>query len=350
MNILKIQAVDTLFFRDGKPFSMGDETAIDTKTVPFPSVFWGAIFSRLIADGKIKQDKQDKYDKRVLKIGRVFLYNEQNSILLLPAPADIFKDKDGNIYTEKYEMINEKVAVSSNITTQYLVMPNTDEDVKRVENSFIEINSFKPYIEQLDSDISIYEITDIIEYENKVGIKRNSSNTTEEGNLYRIPMLRFKENWNYLVEYELQGGIDLGNQGVLKLGGEGKTAKYSKFNKKIGELSESRTVENDEFLKIYASSHLIFKENISNWKEIFDEKFPDCTLWSVANSIHVAVGGWDMETNKPKIMKRALPAGSVFMLKFNGEKLNSETIKERFSELLSSEETRFGFNQFEILI
>ncbi len=343
MKTIKIQALDTLFFRDGKPFSMGEETTIETKLIPFPSVFWGAIFTRLLVDEKVK-----KADIEKLSIGRIFLYDEKNHRFLLPAPADLFTDKENNIYTERYQEIKEEV-VSNNISTKYIVMPQ--KDVKRIENSFIDVYSFVPYMKQFDNDIAVFKIDEILTTETKIGIKRdNSTNTNEDGNLYRIPMLRFNEGWSYLVEYELEGDLKLEKNGILKLGGEGKTVNFTEYKDAILKITQEVFVEKDEFFKIYASSPLILNSfDFISWTKLFNSHLKNWELVSVCNSAPLSIGGWDLKERKPKKMKKALPAGSVFVFKNLDNTLSTSKIRDTFQKLLNETETRFGFNQFEIL-
>ena len=41
--VIKINPLDTLFFKDGKPFSMGEETWASGLFPPYPGVIYGAI-------------------------------------------------------------------------------------------------------------------------------------------------------------------------------------------------------------------------------------------------------------------------------------------------------------------
>ncbi|HEC25711.1 MAG TPA: hypothetical protein ENI54_06865, partial [bacterium] len=59
--IVEIDALDTLFFRDGKPFTMAENRWADTVFPPFPSVIYGALRSAYFANhieelGKAKTD------------------------------------------------------------------------------------------------------------------------------------------------------------------------------------------------------------------------------------------------------------------------------------------------------
>ena len=60
---IKIDAIDTLFFKDGKPFSMGDETWADGIFPPPPSVIYGALRSIYFSEHPEKLQKV--YSKEV---------------------------------------------------------------------------------------------------------------------------------------------------------------------------------------------------------------------------------------------------------------------------------------------
>ena len=91
MPILQLEPLDTLFFRDGKPFTMGEDTFVTSSNLPYPSVFWGAIFTSLLVQQKIGLCKMDK-DK--LRINGVYLYNEKRQEVYLHAPLDLFINKE----------------------------------------------------------------------------------------------------------------------------------------------------------------------------------------------------------------------------------------------------------------
>jgi hypothetical protein len=55
-----------------------------------------------------------------------------------------------------------------------------------------------------------------------------------------------------------------------------------------------------------------------------------------------------LEKKEPKPMKKAMPAGSVFVFKNLDKPLNTKEIRKSFELILNQTETKFGFNQFEI--
>ncbi len=99
---------DTLFFRDGKPFTMGSETWADSIFPPYPSTVYGAIRSWLIfekgglrdfKEGKFKGELGTEKEKGSLFIKGPFL--KKNDEVFLPCPLDLVKIKDKKSKDEK---------------------------------------------------------------------------------------------------------------------------------------------------------------------------------------------------------------------------------------------------------
>ncbi len=66
--IIKINPVDTLLFRDGKPFSMGENTWPDTVFPPYPSVIYGALRSTYFANHINELGKANREDDPTKKL------------------------------------------------------------------------------------------------------------------------------------------------------------------------------------------------------------------------------------------------------------------------------------------
>ena len=69
MKYMQIKPTDSLFFGTGKPFNAGADSWTDSSFLPNPSVIWGALFSVLYRDGKVKTTEKEK-----LKIKNIYLY------------------------------------------------------------------------------------------------------------------------------------------------------------------------------------------------------------------------------------------------------------------------------------
>ncbi|WP_457560908.1 type III-B CRISPR module-associated protein Cmr3 [Caminibacter sp.] len=307
MNFMKITPLDTLFFRDSKPFDAGSESWSDNSLLPNPSTIWGALYSVLYNKQLVSSKKKDR-EKLVIK--NIYLYNEEQQIVLIPAPLDIFVDKEGNFYKGEFKDVDF-------ISNYPLKVVNyvEDKEVKILENSFIEIGSlYRYYMNGYFSNIHLYKFDDFAKRDYKIGIKIDkATNTSKEGYLYRIDLTQLIDNWSFLIEYELDGNLSFNKQGLLNLGGESKKAKYEIIDKPIAlknieklEDDVSEKLKNKDFIKILFTTPTFF---IDGWKPQSHEPI----YASVGK--YVSFGGWDLEKNIPKIMKRYVPAGSVYIFK-----------------------------------
>lgn len=92
MNI-EIQALDTLFFRDARPFTMGDETWANSLFPPSPSVLYGALRSIYFAnhpEDVIHADTEQDPTKGLCIQGIAI---KRNAELFLPLPHDLVTEK-----------------------------------------------------------------------------------------------------------------------------------------------------------------------------------------------------------------------------------------------------------------
>jgi len=330
MAFINIKPTDSLFFGGGKPFNAGSDSWTDSSFLPNPSVIWGAMFSVLYREGKVTSQKEDR---EKLKIKNIYLYNEEQTTILVPAPLDIFVDSDNNRYIAEYRDVdfisNYPLSVVSDIDTQ--------KEVKPLENHFIEINSiYEEYCENNADDLILYSFNEVFVQDYKIGIKIDKkTKTAEDKNLYRIDLTQFKKDWSFLIEYECD--VEFKDSGVLKLGGEGKTAYYKLVDKPIGivdyedyKYNMLDELKDREEFKVFFKTPTYFE---NGWKP----KQKGLLCANVGKPI--SIGGFDMETNSPKEMKKYIPMGSVYIFK-KIDKLNFE---------LEDNEVYKGFGSFELL-
>jgi len=333
MNI-EITAFDTVFFKDGKPFTMGEDTWASGIFPPPPSVFYGMIRTAYAAQNNISL--ADIVEKtKELKISSILLkYDDKGeNHLLFPYPADLFQSKKEEEKKEEAITLMKLKAnnITSNISAEkypYVLSPETNIKVEdNFDKAFLDKDSFEQvYLQAKDDAIYIKKNSDIIEIESKIGISKNIySNQTDEGKLYRVGMIRPKVK--FLIEFS---NIELKSEGYLKIGAESKAAHYRAISKNDIKLPEIK----NEFLKIYLATPAVFKngsvpEFISNGH--YDGI--DFKLLTMAIGKPKFIGGFDMKANKPKPMKKAVPAGSVYYLKSNkakelAKKLHCKSISE----------------------
>lgn len=338
---LFIQPLDTLFFRSGKPFGKGEEAFVDSSMViPHPSVIWGALFTSLCVNSKDERLRKfciKDEDLQKLHIHHVYLYNPVLEKTLVPAPLDLFvDDKKEYFFTEEY--IDNTL---SNAPFSTLVKPSI-KDAEREENLFINVEDlFESYTVRQNYRTTVYTSNDFSTANPKVGIALSkNTRTTVNEQFYKVEMVEFTENWGFLVEYESNHTFD---NGIIKLGGEGKLASFQAVEQPTI-LSPSIDIEQAKYLKVYIQSPT-FWESGDGIEEL--SKLNDFELVSASIGKYISIGGFDVNKKEPKPMKKAVPAGSIYLFK---KVNNSSNLADIIKTLIADNTANCnGFGKFQII-
>lgn len=335
--LVKIVPFDTLFFRDGKPFSMGDDTWANGIFPPLPSTIYGSMRSAYISykgdlkkfcDGEMKQQIGTPIEKSGnFKIRGLYL--QRGNDILFPMPLDLVRDKNedkNKVYRMKLDSTNGRDLFFSNLDLSSFLFPNNIENVEIVENGFIDVFLFKDYLNAAENTFSYSYLQELVLIEPKIGIKRsNDTHTAEEGHLYRVGMNRVAQinpdktinEVSILVDFI--GLDDFPAHCILKIGGEGKSAVTKKINDfQIPQLSleTKNKINKERRFKVYLTTPAIFKngwlpEDIKTNFE-WEKNGLKLKLLSAAVGKPISIGGWDINAKQPKVMRKCVPAGSVY--------------------------------------
>ncbi|MBN2536089.1 MAG: type III-B CRISPR module-associated protein Cmr3 [Spirochaetales bacterium] len=340
---IKLTPHDFLFFRDGKPYTSGEDAWANTNLMPNPSVLWGAVASLFMASG----NDRDILENR-LKLKKISLYNEDNSCIYLPAPRDIYADDNNNrnIYYEEY-MDNDENHLSS-LDIPCYVKAVTERKTESGGNLLMDISSLYNEYYYRYCITNMIPFTSVALPDYKIGITRDkATHTSEEGKLYRIDVMQFQKDWSILLEIESNHLKIPDKEGFLKLGGESKVAGYKimqevpYYIKQYNEEAKAVYKEhNPSFIKIYFTTPAIFEKE--GWKPVNNDGI---TLLAASVGKAVPVGGFDMKKNKPKPMYRAVPPGSVYLYATKGNTTLEQSIKAIECSLYYNK----GFGAFEAL-
>lgn len=337
---IRLQPLDTVFFRDGKPFSQGEETWGDrTVFLPPPAVFYGALRSLYFSQNLDEFAKLSQNDATAnLSITAVYLENKSaKSHRYLPTPRDVIVfDKEEDF--AEFKFLQPVHASASSCPRPYLLKTPEGRDNKADEpDQFLTEKAYKNYLIGKEPSKSNFLATPIIA-EPKVGIGRDDVThvTGEDGRLYRVDMLRLathpeelhREGWGFLLKFE---NLELTiGKGILKLGGEHKAAQYEIFNDLL-DIAILPPVEPFEYFKLCLTTPAIFK---SGWYPNLDKLGIELLAAAVGKPCYI--GGFDMKERKPKNMYRAVPAGSVYYFKCcvqNNQKLIDELHGKAISDV-----------------
>ncbi len=349
MSEFTIKPLDTFFFRDGKPFDMGENTFASTLVSLIPSNFYGAIASAYIAqnggtdilnDRKtfevIKDVKTGRYGSFVIK----GVFFKKGDKLLFPTPLDIYKKDEELAYAKIMNTENGKFITSLKMGMKVLLLRGKSKfDI----NPFIDQQDFKNYLlGDLPGDSeSLISYRNIFEIEPKIGIKKDrNSFAAEEGMLYRVNYLRAQKDVSISV---FSTGIKLYNEGFLKIGGKDKTAYYSYKNDNlcIKDVSLDKSmfvngIGKENYFKLYLATPAIFDNGwlIDGFEEksgkfVYEKDSFSISIIAAAIDKSKVIGGWDMVKKAPKAGFKIVPEGSVYFLKL--EKGSPQSVFDEFN-------------------
>jgi len=343
--VIKIKPFDTLYFRTGRPFTMGSETWADVMFPPSPSTFYGSIRSFLIFQrGGLKEFKEKGYEdiggiiekdngekivkKGTLRISGSFLYYKGE--LLFPSPLDLV-EKDEELIP--LPLINKPKIFNSNYPLKKVLIYKPKGKAEEPSGWLTSIN-FEDYLNNKRKEFDYLKNQDLYLQEPKIGIAREHETlTSKEGHLYRIPMIRLSEDTSFMIEID---GLSekLPENGIFQLGGEKRAVRYETLKEDI--LSALKNLEfkfENNIFKIYLATPAIFKNGwFPKWidKKTYEGTCNGLKLKLIACAIGrpLFIGGWDMANNSPKAMQKAVPSGSVYY--FEVVEGSIEKIKENF--------------------
>ena len=337
---------DTFFFRDGKPFTRGEQSEGYSIETPFPSTVMGALRTAYIAfcgnltqfankDAVVKSviGTQESLDGASIHVNGVFL-GRVNGSLYYPTPNDLVSEKKSQntrlyplLIEEEGEEEGDAFPSSSKLPT-LLTWKNPTLQVEHA-GGYISCHNLREYLLGETQDL-VSEDSDFITNEPKVGITRDHRTlTAAEGMLYRINMKRFTDSaLGFVVDVD---GIDqLPKSALIKLGGEGKGFSYSDavHNPNLLSSDDRQTLKDkirtSRKIKIYFSTPAIFN---NGWYP--EGIHPNLELITAAVGNYVTVGGWDVAHNRPKKTYRAVPAGSVYYFRV----INDPDVDAIFNDL-----------------
>lgn len=355
MPVIKIEAIDTLFFRDGKPFSMGEETWADGIFPPNPSVLYGALRTKYFAehpDEFSKANTENDPTKNLQILGFAFKINED---IQYPLPLDIHSEKKSKENIAYLLTLSDKdTHFIDNYPFSKILVPNEDLKFKvlePLENGYITKANLEGYLNKEEKEYYPDQLTKYYVREPKIGIGReDTSKTSKEGQLYRVNLIRpsVLENKElktiqFLIHYE---GLNLPKKGFLKLGAESKIVNYTTVVDEITPKFKNST-PNRKLFKLYLSTPCYFENgSLPDWinETTLEGEYPKLKLKLLTAAVGkpIFIGGFDMKNKKPKPMRKYVPAGSVYYFEilegsfedvvkvFHGNSISKERANEGF--------------------
>lgn len=336
--ITTYQAWDTLFFRDGKPFSLGEDTWASSIFPPLPSTVYGALRTGYLAMNPTGSADIEKLTKGFFIRG---IYLKQEGTFLFPAPADTHIEK-GPAHAAHISYDFGEIPANGSISSSHLqVAKQLDREQRPARGVFFTETHIQDYLNDAAENFpGIVEQSSLIAHEDKIGIGRdNATRSVQESMLYRVQMQRWG-SLKLVVDSNLESlGIPPPNQ--LRFGGEGKAIRLTP---EVTAPDIKAPGGPAPCFKLYLASPALFNngwlpEGLKKKDGLVSGTWRNVKLELLAAFVGkpLRVGGFDVKKRAPKPMRQAVPAGSVYYFRAPGANVKeviSNFHKQALSDLL----------------
>ena len=326
-NLLKLSAIDTLMFRDGRPFNQNDAGASEAASVfpPWPPTIVGAVRAKLWQDelkGSWHPDRlgsgtnwQKGSTLGTLKFGAPLVM--KNGSPVFPVPLHIVEGK--NARGEKaITSLRPGKSIVSDLGEQRLPVPESKTlmGLKTIEDRWVNLSGMKKILDgeaRKLKESDFIKRTDLWTTEPRVGVGIDpDTRTTSDGRLYMASHIRMADDT--ILAVEVTGGEEAIVDSLRPLAGEHRMASIT-MSRDAFSLPEG---SNNGF-KSQSDQTCYCAIAISPVVPDPDRNFAIAGL--VADNIvsaslgkPVSIGGWDFEAKTPIALRQCIPAGSVWFM------------------------------------
>jgi len=342
---IAISAYDMLFFGAGRPFTMEDESWTRGVFPPNPSTIYGYLRSSFFERNMKELQKATNNDDPTINFNihhfclSLIETKDRKTIQTqyYPIPYGHLLVNDSEIKPLK---LKEHKNPKNNFT--HILISKEKGKIETLDNTYyVSKENLELFLngKDINTDKGFTKITDSLTPEERIGIAKDLRlGKTAEGKLYRIEFnhlstINFSKKTQQEIQFLLKIEANVPDSNYMRnLGGEGKKAFINSAS--LDEVTEP-SLQNVEAI-LYFTTPAIFKlSKIETY----------ATIQTVANDNPEYIGGWDMVKRKPKPMRKAYPAGTVFYLKFKNKNSIKE-FKQKFNNNKIGEKTKEGFGQF----
>lgn len=341
---LILEQHDVWLFRDGRPFTAGEDIRARSLFPPTPFTVQGAIRARVLFSSSVSpadyagpnpSPKAQDLRRRIgvpgqdygqLRLQGPLLARRENDAwkLFFPLPADVVK-VSGSCYAVMSPLKSDALPVQSNMPDGLLSL--WIRTIERVgeERGWVSEGDLRRYLQGLAPE-KVYNESDFVVREHRFGIAlEQGKRTAREAHLYLAEFVRLKDDVALWVRVEGIQPADLGSErGVLQLGGEARAAHYSVHEACALDWMPSPEKALPERFKVVLLTPAWFAEGWrpegGDWSKFFKGKV---RLVSAAVPRYQPIGGAYVDDQRrkgafQKPMRRFVPAGAVYFFEAEG--------------------------------
>jgi CRISPR-associated protein Cmr3 len=317
---LFIEPVDVWMFRDGRPFDAGSDHQAASLFPPHPSVIQGVLRSHHLVVKKVDLTDGAAVEAAVgtatayrwYPIRGPFVARKEGDRVWRyhPLPADATRGGDGAEVRAAAPIDPAEHGVLTDRPTPLLLWPEGNPR-KGEGKLWLREDELLRYLRR--ERARCLPARDLFRLESRFGIGRDDRvRGAAEGLLYEARYVRPADGVG--LEVEVLGLADWPDQGVLRMGGEGRAGAYSPSN------SPGWPVPPDPLpdrFRVYLATPAYFRDGWrpQHWGAFFEGELQ---LMAAAIARYEAVGGYDIARGAQKPSRRYVPAGSVYYFVCNG--------------------------------
>lgn len=363
---LFIEPNDILMFRDGRPFAGGDDHFARGVFPPSPATIYGALRSHILSvkwsefnkfknnpeqiPEEVRKEIGTPHELGSLTLGQFSLArrNGKGVEQIFPMPKDVVKAKGD----EKEELCVLMPAAKSSMRTitdlpgGLTNMWHPTEKPMESATGFLSLQDMADYL--LGKSPSNYIKPDkLFQTEERTGVKKSRmTRSVETGRLYSVEYFRMNEDTGFSVEVE--GTELLPPDGMLRLGGDNRSARYSTEDWQGIPIDPIKTmIAESKRFKLVLIAPAVFNNGwLPGWinAATLQGQFNGVTLKMTGACIGkpIGIGGYDFVKNMPKVMKKAVPAGSVYYFELANSDVDS-LFTNGWLKSISDEKAQEGF-------
>lgn len=290
---------DTVFVRDGRQFSGGVDATAEP-TLPWPSTVGGAVRA---AFGDRDVDR--------LRGPVLAQLSGDTWMPYFPVPADLVDVEDKRRFTRRLRP--EPLPVTTDLgdaCPQWLTGHGERIDgwIPAADLAAYLHGDFFTDTGRLANGSRVLEVSDPITREPRVGLARTPDRVAAEGYLYQSTHLRLRDGWGFLADCEGSGLV--AQPGPVPLGGRGRLADIA-VAPRVAWPDQPLTFPGGRVL-VYLATPAIW---CGGWRIPLP---PDAELIAaaVAHAVPVASASPRLGMAASRMLRWAVPAGSVYLLKF----------------------------------
>lgn len=364
-----IRPDDVLLFRDGRAFSAGEAGLASGIFPPAPVPFYGAIRSAMLSqknavfsrpasgDGWTFDASQALLDEvgsttslGAMAIRRFSMARERAGQIeqLFAVPLDLLiqvnhAGGNGSHNVRLLQPQRMPFADMSNLPCQqYLWSQAHEMDRYESAGELLTESQFQTYLEGRPPVLAdpCQERESFFTAEPRTSVKINAeTGTASEGNLFTVEFTRVAKDIGFALS--LEDASMLAQQGALRLGGEGRSAQYTQCSLKAlnkEKICAQVKAQEGRFKLVFLTPAVLDAGWVKSTWQGSNATLAGCKVELLAASVgrYQHIGGWDLAAGRPRLTRRAVPAGSVYF--FQSAIDNIDQIFEHLFEQSVSDE------------